>query len=87
MHPLDGTEKEHAMAQYTGTVAWFNNSQGYGFLAREYGPDVYCHFSAIRADGYKKLTEGDEVEFDVVKGAKGDQADNVTVLKAALPHA
>ncbi len=57
-----------------GTVKWFNEAKGYGFIAREGGPDVFVHFSAIQAEGYKSLKEGDEVEFDVEQGAKGPQA-------------
>jgi len=69
------------MGQYSGTVKWFNNAKGYGFLGRENGADVFCHFSAIESDGYKTLKEGDPVEFDVVNGAKGPQADKVSRSK------
>ena len=65
------------MAQYKGMVKWFNNAKGYGFLGRETGPDVFVHFSSIQLEGYKTLREGDEVEFDVIEGAKGPQADQV----------
>ena len=65
------------MAQYKGKVKWFNNAKGYGFIGREDGPDVFVHFSAIQIEGYKSLKEGDEVEFDVVTGQKGPQADQV----------
>lgn len=65
------------MAQHTGTVAWFNNAKGYGFLTRNDGPDVFCHFSAIQGDGYKSLQEGAMVTYDIVQGSKGPQADNV----------
>lgn len=61
----------------TGTVKWFNASKGYGFIGRERKPDVFVHFSAIVGDGYKSLNEGDQVEFEVSKGAKGPQASNV----------
>ena len=61
-----------------GTVKWFSNEKGYGFIAREEGEDVFVHFSAISMDGYKSLTEGQRVEFDVVQGSKGLQAANVT---------
>ncbi len=71
------------MAQYKGEVKWFNNAKGYGFLGRTEGPDVFVHFSSIQLDGYKTLKEGDEVEFDVIQGSKGPQADQVTRLKAA----
>jgi len=65
------------VAQYKGKVKWFNNAKGYGFLGRDDGPDVFVHFSAIQIEGYKSLKEGDEVEFDVVQGEKGPQADHV----------
>lgn len=61
----------------TGTVKWFNGSKGYGFIAHEGGEDVFVHFSAIAGDGYKTLTEGQAVEFEVVEGPKGLQAANV----------
>jgi CspA family cold shock protein len=61
-----------------GTVKWFNDSKGFGFLEQENGEDVFVHFSAIMGDGFKSLAEGDRVTFDVVKGPKGLQAANVT---------
>ena len=64
-----------------GKVKWFNNAKGYGFIGREDGPDVFVHYSAIRNDGYKSLKEGDDVEFDIVQGTKGPQADQVERLK------
>jgi CspA family cold shock protein len=63
----------------TGTVKWFNASKGYGFIAREDGPDVFVHYSAIQSDGYRSLTEGQRVEFSIEKGPKGLQASNVIV--------
>ena len=60
-----------------GTVKWFSNEKGYGFIEREEGDDVFVHFSAITMDGYKTLTEGQKVEFEVVQGDKGLQAANV----------
>src|SRR5205085_10655286 len=60
-----------------GTVKWFSNEKGYGFIEREGGEDVFVHFSAITMDGYKSLTEGQRVEFEVVQGPKGAQAANV----------
>ena len=69
------------MAEKTGKVAWFNSAKGFGFIQRENGPDVFCHFSAILEEGYKALNEGDSVEFDVVQGDKGPQAANVKRLK------
>jgi len=69
------------VAQCKGTVKWFNNAKGFGFIGREDGPDVFVHYSAIQVDGYKSLKEGDEVEFDIVDGQKGPQADTVTRYK------
>jgi CspA family cold shock protein len=66
------------MAQFHGTVKWFNNAKGFGFLGRDTGPDVFVHYSSILLDGYKTLKEGDEVEYDVIQGAQGPQADKVT---------
>ena len=63
-----------------GTVKWFNSEKGYGFISRESGDDVFVHHSAIEAQGYKSLTEGDRVEFDVARGPKGFQAQNVVKL-------
>jgi len=60
-----------------GTVKWFNDSKGFGFLEQESGEDVFCHFSAISGDGFKSLAEGDSVTFEVTKGPKGLQAANV----------
>jgi cold shock protein len=61
-----------------GTVKWFSNEKGYGFIEREGEDDVFVHFSAISGEGYKSLTEGQRVEFEVVEGTKGLQAANVT---------
>ncbi len=66
------------MAQ--GTVKWFSNEKGYGFIAREGGEDVFVHHSAIEMEGYRSLTEGQRVEFEVVQGQKGLQAANVHLL-------
>jgi cold shock protein len=60
-----------------GTVKWFSNEKGYGFISRADGEDVFVHFSAIQGEGFKTLTEGQEVEFDIVDGPKGQQAANV----------
>lgn len=79
-HFENGSE---SMGQYKGTVKWFNNAKGYGFIGRDDAPDLFVHYSSIRQDGYKRLQEGDELEFDVVEGAKGPQADQVVVVKPA----
>ena len=63
-----------------GTVKWFSNEKGYGFIARQGGDDVFVHFSAIQIDGYKTLTEGQTVEFEITNGPKGPQASNVRPL-------
>lgn len=63
----------------TGTVKWFNGGKGYGFISREGGEDVFVHFSAIQGEGYRNLTEGQQVEFSIEKGPKGLQASNVVV--------
>lgn len=72
----------HAVGnRITGTVKWFNNSKGYGFITREDGEkDVFVHFSAIQGDGYRSLEEGQRVEFEVEAGPKGPQATNVVKL-------
>ena len=72
------------MSQYKGTVKWFNNAKGYGFLGRDDGgADVFVHYSSIQTEGYKSLKEGDPVEFDVIQGGKGPQADQVILTQAA----
>ncbi len=63
-----------------GTVKWFNNEKGFGFISVEGGEDVFAHFTAIQGDGFKSLEEGQKVSFDIVDGAKGLQAANITVL-------
>jgi CspA family cold shock protein len=65
------------MARIRGTVKWFNDAKGFGFLAREGGPDVFIHYSAIQGEGFKSLAEGDQVEFAIVQGQKGPQAADV----------
>ena len=66
------------MAQ--GTVKWFNNEKGYGFIAVDGGQDVFVHYTAIQADGYRSLDEGQRVEFEVAQGPKGPQADAVRIV-------
>ncbi|HBJ90952.1 MAG: cold-shock protein [Gammaproteobacteria bacterium] len=63
----------------TGTVKWFDEQKGFGFIERQGGTDVFVHFSAIEGSGYKSLTEGQRVEFNVSQGHKGPQADNISV--------
>lgn len=64
----------------TGTVKWFNESKGFGFITPESGPDVFVHFSAINSNGFKTLAEGQQVQFTVTQGKKGPQAENVSLL-------
>ena len=65
----------------TGTVKWFNDSKGFGFIVREQGSDVFVHHSAIKGSGYRSLKEDQKVEFTVTEGAKGPQAEDVTILE------
>lgn len=64
----------------TGTVKWFNETKGFGFIAQESGPDVFAHFSAIQGDGFRTLTEGQKVEFKITQGQKGPQAENIVAI-------
>ena len=64
----------------TGTVKWFNEAKGFGYIEQKSGPDVFAHFSAITASGFKTLIEGQEVEFTVTQGQKGPQAENIVVI-------
>jgi CspA family cold shock protein len=73
------THRRQGLAEQ-GTVKWFSNEKGFGFITREGAEDVFVHFSAIQGDGYKSLNEGQAVEFDVVDGPKGKQAANVRGL-------
>jgi len=68
------------MSTKTGTVKWFNESKGFGFIEQESGPDVFAHYSAISGGGFKKLAEGQKVEFEVTDGPKGPQAENIVAL-------
>jgi len=77
---VDGSSMQEEVVLAQGTVKWFSNEKGYGFIEREEGEDVFVHFSAITMDGYKSLTEGQRVEFDVVQGTKGLQAANVQAV-------
>ena len=64
-----------------GTIKWFNNSKGYGFIGHADGPDVFVHYSGILGDGYRSLREGDRVKFEIIQGPKGPQAANVVKVK------
>ena len=70
-------QRKQSNTMETGTVKWFNDAKGYGFISRQNGEDVFVHFSAIQANGFRSLQEGQQVQFDVVKGPKGWQAENV----------
>ena len=63
-----------------GIIKWFNNEKGFGFISVEGGDDVFVYFSAIQTDGFKSLEEGQKVSFNIVKGARGPQAENITIL-------
>jgi cold shock protein len=79
--PANGERSERGVNELSreqGVVKWFNAAKGYGFIQRQSGEDVFVHFSAIQMDGYKSLTEGQTVEFEVKQGPKGFQAENVT---------
>ena len=76
---LKGSARRKKKVRLKGTVKWFNNAKGFGFIGREDGSsDVFVHYSAINIEGYKSLQEGDQVEFEIVDGQKGPQAGNVT---------
>jgi CspA family cold shock protein len=81
-HEVDCSAVRSAVME--GTVKWFNNKKGYGFIGRDDGPDVFVHYTAIEGEGYKTLNEGDTVEFEIVQGPKGSQAANVT--RRTLDH-
>ena len=68
------------MSNTTGTVKWFNDYKGFGFIEQESGPDVFAHYSAIAGDGHKSLHEGQKVEFTVTQGEKGPQAENIVAI-------
>ncbi len=67
-----------------GICKWFNAAKGFGFIGREGAPDVFVHFSGLAMEGFKTINEGDKVEFNVVRGAKGPQAENVRVVESAI---
>ena len=68
------------MSTTIGTVKWFNEAKGFGFIEQESGPDVFAHFSAIKSEGFKTLAEGQKVEFTVTQGQKGPQAENIVAV-------
>jgi CspA family cold shock protein len=68
------------VSRTTGTVKWFNEAKGFGFIEQESGPDVFAHFSNISGDGFKTLAEGQKVEFTVTQGQKGPQAENIVAI-------
>ena len=75
-----GQQQEEGKMKEQGTVKWFNNEKGYGFIRRASGDDVFVHHSAIQATGFRSLNEGDQVEFNVAKGPKGFQAQDVVKI-------
>jgi CspA family cold shock protein len=74
------SRKEKKMSTVTGTVKWFNETKGFGFIEQEDGPDVFAHFSAITGSGFKTLADGQKVQFEVSQGQKGPQASNIEVV-------
>lgn len=76
----EGKEVRIVAERETGVVKWFNSSKGYGFITRDQGGDVFVHYSSIKGSGYRSLEEGNRVEFTVVQGTKGPQAQDVIVL-------
>lgn len=79
-NPNNRKQQEQQMAK--GKVKWFNDAKGYGFISRDEGEDVFVHHTAIQSEGYRTLSEGQDVEFDIVKGPKGEQAMNVKRVAA-----
>jgi CspA family cold shock protein len=77
LNPEDPKKTPGGLRMATGTVKWFNDAKGFGFITREGGPDLFVHHSAIVAEGFRSLSEGQQVEFDITEGPKGLQAQNV----------
>lgn len=75
--PAGPVKRKEQAGMIQGTVKWFNDAKGYGFITPDEGPDVFVHYSAIQVDGYKSLAEGERVRFEVTEGNKGPQASNV----------
>jgi CspA family cold shock protein len=87
--PKERMKKQELQAmseRMNGEVKWFNAEKGYGFIKQTEGPDVFVHYSAIQGDGYRSLNEGDKVEFTIVDGRKGKQAEEVVVTESAPPQ-
>ena len=81
-HPVFLAAKSLEVSEVAqGNVKWFNDAKGYGFISQEGGPDVFVHFSAIKAEGFKSLAEGERVEFEITQGPKGPQASNVVKVR------
>jgi cold shock protein len=78
---MSGFTRGMYMSKVTGTVKWFNNTKGYGFISQPAGADVFVHYSSIQEKGYRTLREGEQVEFDVKSGPRGPQAENVMRLE------
>jgi CspA family cold shock protein len=76
---MEFRRKEGVVTMANGTVKWFNDQKGYGFIKQEDGPDIFVHYSGIVGDGFKTLKEGDRVTFDIEQGQKGPSAVNVTI--------
>jgi CspA family cold shock protein len=77
LHNKKVPDRDHGEKMAEGTVKWFNDAKGFGFIEQDNGPDVFVHFSAIQGDGFKSLAEGDRVSFEVTQGQKGPQSVNV----------